>query len=208
MMRTWWVNIFCCNFSCIIAVYYMLTFCIVVNISSSCSRRIVDVSGDGKYFRRRWRVGSGWTGFYDHYRWRRDFDVRRRGAEQRFALQCLRGIRIFKLVWEVETYFFYVKCSLLLQKCLFELFKKTSRLGHSSSYQPLGASPKSNNHLLIDAEPPPELEPETLMDSEHRQVLAKLRFVLELIEALINVAENKTNPIAMMMEGGSRKLVS
>jgi serine/threonine-protein kinase ULK/ATG1 len=44
-----------------------------------------------------------------------------------------------------------------------------------------------------------------------RQVLAKLRFVLELIEAIVSVAENKSNPIAQVMIGGSstkRKSVS
>ncbi|VDN01330.1 unnamed protein product [Thelazia callipaeda] len=35
----------------------------------------------------------------------------------------------------------------------------------------------------------PSLEPETLMDAEHVQVLAKLRFVLELVETLINKKE-------------------
>ncbi|KAI1724689.1 protein kinase domain-containing protein [Ditylenchus destructor] len=63
-------------------------------------------------------------------------------------------------------------------------------------------------HNLFNAEPPPppELEQETMMNTEHRQTLAKLRFVLELIEALINVADKQiNNPIAMMMEGGTRK---
>ena len=39
-------------------------------------------------------------------------------------------------------------------------------------------------HNLFNGEPPPppELEQETMMNTEHRQTLAKLRFVLELIE--------------------------
>lgn len=63
------------------------------------------------------------------------------------------------------------------------------------------------DHNLFNAEPPPpELEQETIMNNEHRQTLAKLRFVLELIEALVNVADKQiNNPIAMMMEGGTRK---
>lgn len=54
-------------------------------------------------------------------------------------------------------------------------------------------------------DPPQELEAETLMGEEHRHVLAKLKFVLELIDALITMAEDKTNPIAILME--SRKSV-
>ncbi|KAH7731145.1 CRE-UNC-51 protein [Aphelenchoides avenae] len=63
----------------------------------------------------------------------------------------------------------------------------------------------TENTDLLSAEPPPELDHETMLDAEHRQVLAKLRFVLELVEALVNIAENKTNPIAMLMEPGNRK---
>jgi hypothetical protein len=37
--------------------------------------------------------------------------------------------------------------------------------------------------------------------------LTKLRFVLELIEAIVSVAENKTNPIAIAMESSKRKSV-
>lgn len=61
--------------------------------------------------------------------------------------------------------------------------------------------------LLFDTEPPSELEAETILDSEHRQILAKLRFVLELIETLINVAEKKTNLMAMIIDSGTRKSV-
>uniref|UniRef100_A0A915EDH1 Non-specific serine/threonine protein kinase n=1 Tax=Ditylenchus dipsaci TaxID=166011 RepID=A0A915EDH1_9BILA len=74
--------------------------------------------------------------------------------------------------------------------------------------EPLVHSPNprsSNYNMSTPAFSHLELEQETMMNTEHRQVLAKLRFVLELIEALINVAENKNNPIAMMMEGGTRK---
>ncbi|MCP9258076.1 Serine/threonine-protein kinase ULK2 [Dirofilaria immitis] len=43
----------------------------------------------------------------------------------------------------------------------------------------------------------PSLEQETLMGAEHVQVLAKLRFVLELVETLINVAEDRGNPVSL-----------
>uniref|UniRef100_A0A914WAN9 non-specific serine/threonine protein kinase n=1 Tax=Plectus sambesii TaxID=2011161 RepID=A0A914WAN9_9BILA len=51
--------------------------------------------------------------------------------------------------------------------------------------------------------PPPELQAETLMDPEHKEVLAKLRFVLQLVDSLITLAQNKTSPLAMMLQ--SRK---
>lgn len=61
-----------------------------------------------------------------------------------------------------------------------------------------------NSAPVLDA--PLELEDETLMNEEHRQVLAKLRFVLELTEMLIGVAENNSNTIAMM-ENNARRSV-
>uniref|UniRef100_A0A1I8B141 non-specific serine/threonine protein kinase n=1 Tax=Meloidogyne hapla TaxID=6305 RepID=A0A1I8B141_MELHA len=54
-------------------------------------------------------------------------------------------------------------------------------------------------------EPPPELEQETILDGCHNQTLAKLRFVLELIEAICSVAENKSNPIAIAMESSKHR---
>lgn len=77
------------------------------------------------------------------------------------------------------------------------------------------ASPKADldnktkqtaTQLLDDPEPPPCLEQETLLEAGHKQTLAKLRFVLELIEVIVSVAENKTNPIAIAMESSKRKM--
>ncbi|KAL3104225.1 hypothetical protein niasHS_002252 [Heterodera schachtii] len=65
---------------------------------------------------------------------------------------------------------------------------------------------RSPDNFLFDApDPPPELEQETLLGAGHKQTLAKLRFVLDLIEAIASVAENKTNPMAIAMEGNKRK---
>ncbi|PAV88129.1 hypothetical protein WR25_17742 [Diploscapter pachys] len=47
-----------------------------------------------------------------------------------------------------------------------------------------------------DDEPPPALEQETVMQEEHKQILAKLRFVVELVDTLIQVAEQKENPLS------------
>uniref|UniRef100_A0A915PY27 Non-specific serine/threonine protein kinase n=1 Tax=Setaria digitata TaxID=48799 RepID=A0A915PY27_9BILA len=52
---------------------------------------------------------------------------------------------------------------------------------------------------------PPSLEQETLMGAEHVQVLAKLRFVLELVETLINVAEDRGNPVSLSMPPRKKK---
>ncbi|KAI6176924.1 Non-specific serine/threonine protein kinase [Aphelenchoides bicaudatus] len=52
-----------------------------------------------------------------------------------------------------------------------------------STLLPPGPMHSHNSAPVLDA--PPELEDETLMNDEHRQVLAKLRFVLELTDMLI-----------------------
>ncbi|CAD6193814.1 unnamed protein product [Caenorhabditis auriculariae] len=50
-----------------------------------------------------------------------------------------------------------------------------------------------------DVHAPPALEQETVLQEEHKQILAKLRFVVELVETLIHVAEQKENPLASAM---------
>lgn len=71
----------------------------------------------------------------------------------------------------------------------------------------VGAIYHDDTHQLLDdaPEPPPELEQETLLEAGHRQTLSKLRFVIELIEAIVCVAENKSNPIAIAMESSSKR---
>uniref|UniRef100_A0A915BYE9 Non-specific serine/threonine protein kinase n=2 Tax=Parascaris univalens TaxID=6257 RepID=A0A915BYE9_PARUN len=56
-----------------------------------------------------------------------------------------------------------------------------------------------------DDDVPPSLQQETLMEAEHVQVLAKLRFVLELVDTLINVAESRSNPITIAMQPRKKK---
>ncbi|KJH48319.1 hypothetical protein DICVIV_05560 [Dictyocaulus viviparus] len=46
---------------------------------------------------------------------------------------------------------------------------------------------------------PGALEHETVMEEEHKQILAKLRFVVELVDTLIQVAEQKENPLIAAM---------
>lgn len=63
------------------------------------------------------------------------------------------------------------------------------------------AQPAAEEQTL---DPPTELEDETLMDEEHKQVLSKLRFVLELTETLIGVAENNGSAISFNLDGNKR----
>jgi len=83
-----------------------------------------------------------------------------------------------------------------------------SALKEQNEEAPSTLIPPSSMHSHNSApvfEAPAELEDETLMNDEHRQVLAKLRFVLELTDMLIGVAENNTNTIAMLMENNARR---
>ncbi|EFP00635.1 CRE-UNC-51 protein [Caenorhabditis remanei] len=47
--------------------------------------------------------------------------------------------------------------------------------------------------------PPPALDQEIVLGEEHKQILAKLRFVAELVDTLMHVAEQKDNPLASAM---------
>lgn len=46
---------------------------------------------------------------------------------------------------------------------------------------------------------PPALDQEIVLGEEHKQILAKLRFVAELVDTLMHVAEQKDNPLASAM---------
>lgn len=46
---------------------------------------------------------------------------------------------------------------------------------------------------------PPALDQEVVLGEEHKQILAKLRFVAELVDTLMHVAEQKDNPVASAM---------
>ncbi|KHJ98273.1 hypothetical protein OESDEN_01751 [Oesophagostomum dentatum] len=50
-----------------------------------------------------------------------------------------------------------------------------------------------------DDSSPRALEQETVMEEEHKQILAKLRFVVELVDTLVQVAEQKENPLVAAM---------
>ncbi|EYC02768.1 hypothetical protein Y032_0098g3112 [Ancylostoma ceylanicum] len=50
-----------------------------------------------------------------------------------------------------------------------------------------------------DESSPRALEQETVMEEEHKQILAKLRFVVELVDTLVQVAEQKENPLVAAM---------
>ena len=47
---------------------------------------------------------------------------------------------------------------------------------------------------------PPELPAETLLDKEHNETLAKLNFVLALVECIMDLAEKRENPLTLLTE--------
>uniref|UniRef100_A0A1I7VTP5 Non-specific serine/threonine protein kinase n=1 Tax=Loa loa TaxID=7209 RepID=A0A1I7VTP5_LOALO len=67
------------------------------------------------------------------------------------------------------------------------------------------SAPNCQNTLPSLNDIPPSLEQETLMGAEHVQVLAKLRFVLELVETLVNVAEDRGNLVSLSMPPRKKK---
>ncbi|KAL4002740.1 Protein kinase domain family protein [Acanthocheilonema viteae] len=67
------------------------------------------------------------------------------------------------------------------------------------------SAPDNQNAIPSLNDIAPSLEQETLMGAEHVQVLAKLRFVLELVETLINVAEDRGNFVSLSMPPRKKK---
>jgi hypothetical protein len=51
--------------------------------------------------------------------------------------------------------------------------------------------------------PPPELSEETLMSPEHNEVLSKLRFVLLLVDTIIEVARHKAAPLSAITDSSA-----
>lgn len=54
---------------------------------------------------------------------------------------------------------------------------------------------------------PPELPAETLLDKEHNETLAKLNFVLALVECIMDLAEKRENPLTLLTESTTCKKV-
>ena len=51
--------------------------------------------------------------------------------------------------------------------------------------------------------PPPELSEETLMSPEHNEILSKLRFVLLLVDTIIDVARHKAAPLSAITDAAA-----
>lgn len=51
------------------------------------------------------------------------------------------------------------------------------------------------------------MKQETLLDKEHKEILAKLQFVLQLVDSLVQLAQNRSNPLAIFINR-SRKASS
>uniref|UniRef100_A0A8R1HPA1 non-specific serine/threonine protein kinase n=1 Tax=Caenorhabditis japonica TaxID=281687 RepID=A0A8R1HPA1_CAEJA len=81
----------------------------------------------------------------------------------------------------------------------FSEFKKanSTKVSGSISNAKQNLSSPTTNHELPAF--PPALDQEIVLGDEHKQVLAKLRFVAELVDTLMHVAEQKDNPLASAM---------
>jgi serine/threonine-protein kinase ULK/ATG1 len=52
----------------------------------------------------------------------------------------------------------------------------------------------------------PDLPEETLLDREHNETLAKLNFVLALVDCILELAETKTSPLSILTDSVSKEV--
>lgn len=52
----------------------------------------------------------------------------------------------------------------------------------------------------------PGLQEETLLEKEHNETLAKLNFIVALVECIINLAESRANPVSVLTESTCREV--
>lgn len=79
---------------------------------------------------------------------------------------------------------------------------------HGTGIRPISApfaSPPNidESHLTFI---PPELPAETLLDSDHNETLAKLNFILALVDCIMDLAERRGNPLSLLTESTCRKV--
>lgn len=53
---------------------------------------------------------------------------------------------------------------------------------------------------------PPELPAETLLDKDHNETLAKLNFILALVDSIVGVAETRASPLSILTESTCKKV--
>ncbi|XP_046389863.1 serine/threonine-protein kinase ULK2 isoform X2 [Ischnura elegans] len=68
---------------------------------------------------------------------------------------------------------------------------------------PFGSSPSALEGPLMFVAP--ELPEETLLEREHNETLAKLNFVLALVDCIVELAKSRANPLTALTESLSRK---
>lgn len=66
--------------------------------------------------------------------------------------------------------------------------------------------PFSSNWDLNPNEEVPDLHEETLLEREHNETLAKLHFVVALVECIIDLAEIRANPVSVLTESTCKEL--
>ncbi|XP_071447050.1 serine/threonine-protein kinase unc-51 isoform X5 [Hetaerina americana] len=71
---------------------------------------------------------------------------------------------------------------------------------------PFGSSPSALEGPLMFVAP--ELPEETLLEREHNETLAKLNFVLALVDCIVELAKSRANPLTALTESLSRKTSS
>ena len=78
---------------------------------------------------------------------------------------------------------------------------------YQQSYSPQRTSP--THHSQTPTEPvmfeAPELPEETLLDREHNETLAKLNFVLALVDCILELAETKASPLSVLTDSVNKE---
>ena len=77
------------------------------------------------------------------------------------------------------------------------LFERNSPLGRRNSG---GAGKENIFQLDFPMQPPPALSEETLLAPEHNEVLAKLKFIHQYVDTVIDVARCKAAPLSVLSE--------
>lgn len=67
---------------------------------------------------------------------------------------------------------------------------------------PTPSSQPPNEQMMFEA---PELPEETLLDREHNETLAKLNFVLALVDCILELAESKGSPLSVLTESVNKE---
>lgn len=98
--------------------------------------------------------------------------------------------------------------------CQYHMLQQTSscccshRSATSPSLRPMSvpfaSPPRLDESAMMFV--PPELPAETLLDKEHNETLAKLNYILALVECIMDLAEKRENPLTLLTESTNKKV--